>query len=78
AEAERRAYRETDRQLVGVDSGTGQADGLGQLSALLAERQQALGAQVRSAPASASAGDNMVATLDRTRRKRLQLMFQNE
>lgn len=51
AEAERPAYLDTLRQLVAVDSGTGQAEGLGQLSALLAERLQALGAQVRSAPA---------------------------
>ena len=50
AEAERPAYLDTLRQLVAVDSGTGQAEGLGQLSALLAERLQALGAQVRSAP----------------------------
>lgn len=52
AEAERPAYLDTLRQLVAVDSGTGQAEGLGQLSALLAERLQALGAQVRSAPAT--------------------------
>lgn len=75
AEAERPAYLDTLRQLVAVDSGTGQAEGLGQLSALLAERLQALGAQVRSAPATPSAGDNLVATLDGTGSKRFLLMI---
>ena len=75
AEAERPAYLDTLRQLVAVDSGTGQAEGLGQLSALLAERLQALGAQVRSAPATPSAGANLVATLDGTGSKRFLLMI---
>ena len=75
AEAERPAYLDTLRQLVAVDSGTGQAEGLGQLSALLAERLQALGAQVRSAPATPPAGANLVATLDGTGSKRFLLMI---
>ncbi len=75
AEAERPAYLDTLRQLVAVDSGTGQAEGLGQLSALLAERLQALGAQVRSAPATPSAGNNLVATFDGTGSKRFLLMI---
>ncbi|MEE4754112.1 M20/M25/M40 family metallo-hydrolase [Pseudomonas alliivorans] len=63
AEAEQKAYLATVKELVDVDTGTGQAPGLKTVSALLVERLKALGAEVTTTPASPSAGDNIVGTL---------------
>ncbi|MEE4139228.1 M20/M25/M40 family metallo-hydrolase [Pseudomonas viridiflava] len=63
AEIEQTAYLETVRQLVDVDTGTGQAPGLKTISALLVERLKALGAEVSTTPATPSAGDNIVGTI---------------
>ncbi|MCF8978950.1 MULTISPECIES: M20/M25/M40 family metallo-hydrolase [Pseudomonas syringae group] len=63
AETEQTAYLETVRQLVDVDTGTGQAPGLKTISALLVERLKALGAEVTTTPATHSAGDNIVGTI---------------
>ncbi|UZA68487.1 M20/M25/M40 family metallo-hydrolase [Pseudomonas viridiflava] len=63
AEIEQTAYLETVRQLVDVDTGTGQAPGLKTISALLVERLKALGAEVTTTPATPSAGDNIVGTI---------------
>ncbi|MBI6702147.1 M20/M25/M40 family metallo-hydrolase [Pseudomonas viridiflava] len=63
AETEQTAYLETVRQLVDVDTGTGQAPGLETISALLVERLKALGAEVTTTPATPSAGDNIVGTI---------------
>ncbi|WP_449121709.1 M20/M25/M40 family metallo-hydrolase [Pseudomonas viridiflava] len=63
AETEQTAYLETVRQLVDVDTGTGQAPGLKTISALLVERLKALGAEVTTTPATPSAGDNIVGTI---------------
>ncbi|WP_122858286.1 M20/M25/M40 family metallo-hydrolase [Pseudomonas viridiflava] len=63
AETEQTAYLETVRQLVDVDTGTGQAPGLKTISALLVERLKALGAEVSTTPATPSAGDNFVGTI---------------
>ncbi|MEE4682551.1 M20/M25/M40 family metallo-hydrolase [Pseudomonas alliivorans] len=63
AETEQTSYLETVRQLVGVDTGTGQAPGLKTVSALLVERLKALGAEVTTTPATPSAGDNIVGTI---------------
>ncbi|MEE4885427.1 M20/M25/M40 family metallo-hydrolase [Pseudomonas alliivorans] len=63
AEAEQKAYLATVKELVDVDTGTGQAPGLKTVSALLIERLKALGAEVTTTPASPSAGDNIVGTL---------------
>ncbi|QXG26300.1 M20/M25/M40 family metallo-hydrolase [Pseudomonas viridiflava] len=63
AETEQTAYLETVRQLVDVDTGTGQAPGLKTISALLVERLKALGAEVSTTPATPSAGDNIVGTI---------------
>jgi glutamate carboxypeptidase len=63
AEAEQKSYLATVKQLVDVDTGTGQAPGLKTVSAVLVERLKALGAEVTTTPASPSAGDNIVGTL---------------
>ena len=63
AETEQTAYLETVRQLVDVDTGTGQAPGLKTISTLLVERLKALGAEVSTTPATPSAGDNIVGTI---------------
>ncbi|WP_122435250.1 M20/M25/M40 family metallo-hydrolase [Pseudomonas viridiflava] len=63
AEIEQTAYLETVRQLVDVDTGTGQAPGLKTISALLVERLKALGAEVSTTHATPSAGDNIVGTI---------------
>ncbi|QQN29130.1 MULTISPECIES: M20/M25/M40 family metallo-hydrolase [Pseudomonas syringae group] len=62
AQAEQKAYLATVKELVGVDTGTGQAPGLKTVSALLVERLKALGAEVTTTPANPSAGDNIVGT----------------
>lgn len=66
AKAEQSAYIETVKQLVAVDTGTGQAVGLATVSQMLVERLQALGAEVSTSPAAPSAGDNIVGTLKGT------------
>ncbi len=63
AETEQTAYLETVKQLVDVDTGTGQAPGLKTISALLVERLKALGAEVTTTPATPSTGDNIVGTI---------------
>ncbi|WP_312764956.1 M20/M25/M40 family metallo-hydrolase [Stutzerimonas balearica] len=63
AKAEQPAYIETVKQLVAVDTGTGQQAGLSTVSQMLVERLKALGAEVSSRPATPSAGDNIVGTL---------------
>ncbi|HBW09130.1 MAG: glutamate carboxypeptidase [Pseudomonas sp. BICA1-14] len=63
AKAEQSAYIATVKQLVAVDTGTGQAEGLATVSQMLVERLQALGAEVSTSPAAPSAGDNIVGTL---------------
>ena len=63
AKAEQSAYIATVKQLVAVDTGTGQAEGLATVSQMLVERLQALGAEVSTSPATPSAGDNIVGTL---------------
>jgi glutamate carboxypeptidase len=51
------------KQLVAVDTGTGQAEGLATVSQMLVERLQTLGAEVSTSSATPSAGDNIVGTL---------------
>ncbi|MEA1760763.1 M20/M25/M40 family metallo-hydrolase [Pseudomonas syringae pv. tomato] len=62
AQAEQKAYLATVKELVDVNTGTGQAPGLKTVSALLVERLKALGAEVTTTPANPSAGDNIVGT----------------
>lgn len=63
AEAEQKPYLETVKELVAVDTGTGQAKGLATVSQMLVKRLEALGATVTTTSASPSAGDNIVGTL---------------
>ncbi|MFL9812057.1 M20/M25/M40 family metallo-hydrolase [Stutzerimonas sp. VN223-3] len=63
AEAERKPYLETVKELVAVDTGTGQEKGLATVSQMLVKRLEALGATVTTTPATPSAGDNIVGTL---------------
>ena len=74
AEAEQKASLATVKQLVNVDTVTGQAPGLKTVSALLVERLKALGAEVKTSPASPSAGDNIVGTFKGTGSKSFLLM----
>jgi glutamate carboxypeptidase len=75
AKAEQKAYLATVKQLVDIDTGTGQAPGLKTVSAVLVERLKALGADVKTSPASPSAGDNIVGTLKGTGTKSFLLMI---
>ncbi|WP_313026523.1 M20/M25/M40 family metallo-hydrolase [Pseudomonas lopnurensis] len=63
AEAERQPYLETLKELVAIDTGTGQEKGLVTVSQMLVKRLEALGAEVGTRPATPSAGDNIVGTL---------------
>ncbi|AHG40367.1 glutamate carboxypeptidase [Pseudomonas syringae CC1557] len=74
AKAEQQSYLATVRQLVDVDTGTGQAPGLKVISALLVERLKALGADVTTTPADPSAGDNIVGTFKGSGTKSFLLM----
>lgn len=75
AEAEQGAYLTTVQQLVDIDTGTGQAEGLQSVSALLVERLKALGATVETTPATPSVGDNIVGTIKGTGSKSFLLMI---
>jgi glutamate carboxypeptidase len=62
-------------QLVRIDSGTGDAEGLGKVGAIYAAKLRELGADVRiSAPTPPSVGDNVVATLAGTGKGRILLI----
>lgn len=74
AEAEQKAYLATVKELVDIDTGTGQAPGLKTVSAMLVERLKALGAEVKTTPADPSAGDNIVGTFKGTGKKNFMLM----
>lgn len=74
ARAEQAAYLQTLKQLVDVDTGTGQAPGLKSVSQLLVQRLKALGAEVRTQSASPSAGDNIVGTFKGTGSRSFLLM----
>lgn len=75
AEAEQKSYLATVKQLVDIDTGTGQAPGLKTVSAVLVERLKELGAEVKTSPASPSAGDNIVGTIKGTGSKSFLLMI---
>ncbi|WP_313202846.1 M20/M25/M40 family metallo-hydrolase [Pseudomonas sp.] len=74
AETEQAAYLQTLQNLVSVDTGTGTEAGLTQVGAELVKRLQALGAQVRTQPATPSVGDNIIGTLKGTGSKDFLLM----
>ena len=75
AQAEQKAYLATVKQLVNIDTGTGQAPGLKTVSAVLVDRLKALGASVQTTPATPSAGDNIVGTLRGSGSKSFLLMI---
>jgi len=69
------AAKQLIEQLVAIDSGTGDSEGLARVGALYAARLEALGAQVRSvAPTPPEAGDNIVATFSGTGKGRILLI----
>ncbi|NMX94692.1 MULTISPECIES: M20/M25/M40 family metallo-hydrolase [unclassified Pseudomonas] len=74
AEAEQKSYLATVKELVDIDTGTGQALGLKTVSAMLVERLKGLGAEVTTTPATPSAGDNIVGTFKGTGSKNFLLM----
>ena len=62
-------------QVVAIDSGTGDAEGLAKVGAIFAGKLRELGADVRiSAPTPPSVGDNVVATLTGTGKGRILLI----
>ena len=63
AESERPEFLTTLEELVSIDSGTGNAEGLSKVEGILVERLKALGAEVEVTPAQPSAGNNIVGTL---------------
>ena len=72
AKAARPAELALLKQMVDIDSGTGDAAGSRSIDVLLVPRLQALGAQVRFSPAEApNLGDNLVAVLNGQGRSRL-------
>ena len=74
AEAEQKPYLETVKELVAVDTGTGLEKGLATVSQMLVKRLEALGAKVTTTPATPSAGDNIVGTLEGSGSKNFLLM----
>ncbi|QXI36459.1 M20/M25/M40 family metallo-hydrolase [Pseudomonas xantholysinigenes] len=74
AQAEQPRYLETLRTLVSVDTGTGTEAGLVQIGAELEKRLKALGADVRTHPATPSVGNNIVGTFKGTGSKDFLLM----
>nr|GFA06287.1 hypothetical protein [Tanacetum cinerariifolium] len=70
AQAEQKPYLATVKQLVDIDTGTGQAAGLKMVSAVLVERLS-----VETSPATPSAGDNIVGTIKGTGSKSFLLMI---
>ena len=74
AQAEQPSYLETVKELVSVDTGTGQEKGLATVSALLVKRLKDLGATVQTTPATPSVGDNIVGTFKGTGSKNFLLM----
>lgn len=75
AQAEQPSYLETVKELVSVDTGTGQEKGLATVSALLVKRLKELGATVQTTPAMPSVGDNIVGTFKGTGSKNFLLMI---
>lgn len=76
AESERDALVDTVATLVGIDSGTGDGEGLSRVAEVLVARLEALGGQVELIPAAASvAGDNIVASFEGSGSSRILLMI---
>ncbi|MGV6397106.1 M20/M25/M40 family metallo-hydrolase [Pseudomonas caspiana] len=75
AEAEQKDYLATVERLVNIDTGTGQAPGLKNVSEMLVKRLEALGATVQTTPASPSTGDNIVGTIKGNGSKSFLLMI---
>jgi glutamate carboxypeptidase len=63
AQAEEPAVLRDLEQLVNIDSGTGDAEGLAKVNALLAARSRELGARVETTPAAPSVGNTITASL---------------
>jgi glutamate carboxypeptidase len=61
-------------QLVNIDSGTGDEDGLKAVSAIATAELQKLGARIETFPAKPAVGDNVVATFTGTGKGRILLM----
>jgi glutamate carboxypeptidase len=74
AEAQRSSYLKTLEQLVSIDTGTGQEEGITKVQAILVDRLKALGADVSVTPASPSIGSNIIGTIKGTGQARFLLM----
>ena len=74
AKAEQPAVIETLRRLTAMDSGTGQAEGLGQVAAIVEAELKSLGATVERHPAPPSVGPVVVGKLTGKGRGRVMMM----
>ncbi|MBE9173324.1 M20/M25/M40 family metallo-hydrolase [Cyanobium sp. LEGE 06143] len=68
------AFRDELRQLVAIDSGSGQQEGLDQVADFLAQRLSRLGAQVERIPANPSAGEIVVGRIRGRGSRQIMLM----
>lgn len=75
AQAERPAFMDSWQELVEIDSGTGDEQGLAKIESILVDRLKALGADVTAEPAAGEVvGSNIVGTLKGTGEKNFLLM----
>ncbi|MBA1246251.1 M20/M25/M40 family metallo-hydrolase (plasmid) [Pseudomonas luteola] len=74
AEAQKSSYLKTLEQLVSIDTGTGQEEGINKVQEILVDRLKSLGADVSVTPASPSVGGNIVGTIKGSGKARFLLM----
>ncbi len=74
AEAQQPALLETLEQLVNIDTGTGNVEGLSKVEAILVDRLSALGAEVELKPAEKFGGNNIISTLKGAGSRKILLM----
>ncbi|TWI52547.1 glutamate carboxypeptidase [Pseudomonas duriflava] len=74
AEAHQPDYLRTLEQLVSIDSGTGQEEGIAKVQTILVDRLEALGADVSVTSASPSVGSNIIGTIKGTGKAKFLLM----
>ncbi len=75
AEAERPAVLEMMEEMVNIDTGTGNAEGLAEVEAILVEKLEGLGAKVSREPAAGEvAGNNIIGRLEGTGDTKIMMM----
>lgn len=74
AEAQQPALLETLEQLVNIDTGTGNVEGLAKVEAILVDRLSALDAEVELKPAEKFGGNNIIGSLKGAGSRKILLM----